>query len=148
MVDAVVPDAVKVLIYATWNGRLLVFDEPDFPEVALQVPGGTVEPGEAVDLAARREFIEETGLDIGDDTIRPLDDHDYRFAREGLEVCHRRHYFHVLLQGQHADSWIHQEMTPFSGGGPIRFRLHWVTIDAARASLGYGMADFLERISG
>ena len=29
----------KVLIYATWNDRLLVFEEPDFPETPLQVPG-------------------------------------------------------------------------------------------------------------
>lgn len=57
-----VPDAHKVLIYATWRGRLLVFDEPDFPEIEFQVPGGTVEPGEATATAALREFTEETGL--------------------------------------------------------------------------------------
>ena len=56
------PDAHKVLIYATWQGRLLVFDEPDFPEIELQVPGGTMEPGESPEVAATREFVEETGL--------------------------------------------------------------------------------------
>lgn len=56
------PDALKVLIYATWRDRLLGFDEPDFPEVALQVPGGTVETGEDIAAAALREFSEETGI--------------------------------------------------------------------------------------
>ncbi|MGZ2426356.1 NUDIX domain-containing protein [Rhizobium laguerreae] len=52
----------KALIYATNSCGILVFDEPDFPEVPLQVPGGTVEEGEPVIDAARREFGDETGL--------------------------------------------------------------------------------------
>lgn len=32
------PDAHKVLIYATWQGHLLVFDEPDFPEINCRCP--------------------------------------------------------------------------------------------------------------
>ena len=38
------PDALKVLIYATWRDGLLVFDEPDFPLVQWQVPGGRSRP--------------------------------------------------------------------------------------------------------
>lgn len=56
------PDASKVLIYATWRDRILVFDEPGFPEVLWQVPGGTVEADEDVAEAASREFHEDTGL--------------------------------------------------------------------------------------
>ncbi len=52
----------KVLIYATLRERLLVFAEPDSPQMPLQVPGGTVDPGEDVHLAAYREFEEETGI--------------------------------------------------------------------------------------
>lgn len=60
----------KVLIYATWNDRLLVFEEPDFPETPLQVPGGTVDAGEDILAAAYREFAEETGLLYDDGMIR------------------------------------------------------------------------------
>ena len=52
----------KVMIYAMGPRGLLVFREPDFPDVPLQVPGGTVEDGETFEAGACREFAEETGL--------------------------------------------------------------------------------------
>ena len=42
--------------------RLLRFTHPDFPEAPIQIPGGTVEKGEAVESALHREIEEETGL--------------------------------------------------------------------------------------
>ena len=134
---AMKPDALKVLIYATWRDRLLVFDEPDFPEVELQVPGGTVEIGEDIDAAAFREFSEETGIRPAT-PLTPLTVHDYRFSKDGAEVRHRRHYFHIHLEGDHPVTWQHREMTPF-GGGPILFRFFWLGFDDAQSRLGYGM---------
>jgi 8-oxo-dGTP pyrophosphatase MutT (NUDIX family) len=34
--------------------------------------GGEVEPGEDLETAARREFMEETGIDLSEDVLRPL----------------------------------------------------------------------------
>ncbi|WP_337441822.1 NUDIX domain-containing protein [Sinorhizobium americanum] len=93
------PDAQKVLIYATWRGSLLVFDEPDFPEIELQVPGGTIEPGESPEGAAPREFFEETGLTLPD-TATQFATRDFRYGKGDREICHRRHYFHVALEGE------------------------------------------------
>ena len=53
---------VKVIAYITDGDRLLVFRHTDFPEAGIQVPAGTVEEGEALDLAVLREAEEETGL--------------------------------------------------------------------------------------
>lgn len=131
-------DAVKVLIYATWQDKLLVFDEPDFPEVPLQVPRGTVEGDEDLAMEAAREFREETGLEPVS-KLKLIFSHDYSFARDGRNITHRRHYFHLLLEGAFQESWIHWEEKPFDGGPAIRFRLHWVELGEASSLLGLGM---------
>ncbi|HEY0121781.1 MAG TPA: NUDIX domain-containing protein [Rhizobium sp.] len=138
------PDAVKVLIYALRGRHLLVFDEPDFPAVELQVPGGTVEPGEDIAAAAAREFEEETGL-VATELCR-IGIHDYRFEKDGREYHHQRHYFRCTLPETTPDTWLHIEMMPFDGGDPIRFRFFWLPITEARQGLGYGMQDLLEHL--
>lgn len=136
------PDAFKVLIYAVWQDRLLVFNEPDFPDQWLQVPGGTIEPGEVPEIAAGREFFEETGLAV-EVPLHPLTVQEYRFEKDGREICHRRHYFLLRLTGDYPDTWIHLEEHSFDGGGPIRFRFFWMEFDKAARQLGGGMADAL-----
>ena len=142
----VTPDAFKVLIYATWRDRLLVFDEPDFPEIALQVPGGTVEHEETVGRAALREFAEETGLEPKA-PFRLIETRDYRFEQKGTLITHRRSCFHVALPEEPAETWLHWETMPFGGGEPICFRLFWLGLDEARQRLGYGMADALAHLA-
>ena len=52
----------KVVAYVTSGDRLLVFRHVHEPEAGIQVPAGTVEPGESPDDAVIREAHEETGL--------------------------------------------------------------------------------------
>ena len=54
----------KVVCYIVRDGQLLVFRHLDEPwdESGLQVPAGTIEPGETPEVAAVREASEETGL--------------------------------------------------------------------------------------
>ncbi|MBI2953909.1 MAG: NUDIX hydrolase [Chloroflexi bacterium] len=47
-----------------WDTPLAAIRKPGFPTGAYRAPSGGVEPGEAVEAAARREAYEETGLDI------------------------------------------------------------------------------------
>ncbi|SPU61349.1 MutT/nudix family protein [Brucella melitensis] len=58
----------------------------------LQVPGGTVDPGEDVHLAAYREFEEETGIKVRDGMAH-LETVDYAFPDEQGTELHRRHCF-------------------------------------------------------
>jgi len=136
----------KVLIYATWNGRLLVFEEPDFPETPLQVPGGTVEAGEDILAAAYREFAEETGLLYGDGMIH-LETVDYDYPERGYTEPHRRHCFHLKLRPALPETWDHYEMSPCSGSAPILFRLFWLDRRSAQDRLGLGMAGSLNKIN-
>jgi ADP-ribose pyrophosphatase YjhB (NUDIX family) len=56
----------KVIAYVVrWDAggwQLLVFEHTDAPEAGLQVPAGTVEPGEPLEAALWRELSEESGL--------------------------------------------------------------------------------------
>ncbi|WP_349956649.1 NUDIX domain-containing protein [Rhizobium sp. ZPR3] len=138
------PDAVKVLIYAVRDGHLLVFDEPDFPTIEPQVPGGTVEEGEDLALAAAREFAEETGLIA--DAIHPLGVSDYRFEKNGRSHLYRRHYFRCHVPEATPAEWHHFETMPFGGGEPIRFRFFWIPVAEARKRLGYDMDALLDHL--
>lgn len=122
----------KVVIYATWQERLLVFTEPDFPEVGVQVPGGTVEDGEESEAAARREFLEETGLAPPGD-FAPLGEMTYVFRSETFEAGavrfqHHRTFFHVTLDDVAAETWEWTERTPDGGGPPIRMAFSFVPL--------------------
>ena len=56
--------------------RALMQLRDDIPGIAApgqwSLFGGAVEPGETLDQAARREFAEETGIDIATDRLAPL----------------------------------------------------------------------------
>jgi 8-oxo-dGTP diphosphatase len=56
------PTFEKVVCYITYQGKLAVFRHVDVPEAGIQVPAGTVEPGEEPQAAALREANEESGL--------------------------------------------------------------------------------------
>jgi len=134
----------KAYVYLTSGSRLLVFEEPDNPAIGLQVPGGTVDPGESYLIAARREFFEETGLAL-DCALTPFYDEDYlvgpgtpNLANPGeperpVRGCHRRRMFHGSLHHVPREEWEHYEMTPSFGGDPIRFRLFWLDLSTERA---------------
>jgi 8-oxo-dGTP pyrophosphatase MutT (NUDIX family) len=57
-------NASKVVCYIVRDGQLLVFRHADYDleQVGLQVPAGSIRPGESPEDAALREAREETGL--------------------------------------------------------------------------------------
>lgn len=139
--------AEKALIYATWKDRLLVFDEPDFPDLLPQVPGGTIEPEETPLDAARREFSEETGLTCEREPIF-LASFDYQTFRDGRSIHHHRHFFHIPLQTPPPVTWCHRELSPTESDVPVLLRFFWVDLRNASELLGYEMAaavDFLPK---
>ena len=52
----------RAYAYITSGSRLLLFTQPGAPDAGIQVPAGTIEPGESPRDAVMREAREETGL--------------------------------------------------------------------------------------
>jgi 8-oxo-dGTP diphosphatase len=76
-------------------GRVLLFRfDPDDRPPFWCTPGGALDPGESYEDAARRELIEETGLDLdcGPQVLRRLIDF---VTLEGAEVTGDERYFLV-----------------------------------------------------
>ncbi|MBO9421426.1 MULTISPECIES: NUDIX hydrolase [Stappiaceae] len=124
----------KAYVYLTCGPELLVFEEADNPRPDLQVPGGTLDPGESYLQGAIREFSEETGLTL-DIALESFADQDHFIDNVPgiLDGLHRRRHFHGTIPEKPADEWEHFEMTPSAGGAPIRFRLFWVDLFSEEA---------------
>lgn len=117
----------KVVAYITWGNALLVFSHPDFPEAGIQVPAGTMEPGESPEAAALREALEETGLD-GLALVVPLGEYLYDITPFGKDELHHRHFFHLRCTEPAPQTWRRHEQSPSDGGGPIAFDFFWAPL--------------------
>ncbi len=138
----------KAVLYATWREQLLIFTEPDFPEAGVQVPGGTVMDGEAIEDGARREFLEETGL-APPDTLTLLGQATYIYEADGMRHEHARSFFHLPLAGDYPDRWEWTEQTPDDGEDPIRMAFSFVPLAAVPelfGSLGAFLPELMRRL--
>jgi 8-oxo-dGTP pyrophosphatase MutT (NUDIX family) len=126
----------KAYVYLTAGRDLLVFRQPDQPYVGLQVPGGTVDPGESHLTAALREFAEETGLHLPH-ALELIGAQVLLFDNSLGRDIHDRRLYHartpVSGAARRRQSWEHFEMSPSGGGDPIRFELFWLDLGEALA---------------
>lgn len=116
----------RVYAYITHGRRLLVFAHTDVPEAGIQVPAGTVRPGEPPYRAVMREAEEETGL-IDLELVSFLGRLQQDMTRFGVEEDQHAWFYHLRCGGRPPESWRHGET---SGGRhePIRFDLFWAAL--------------------
>jgi 8-oxo-dGTP pyrophosphatase MutT (NUDIX family) len=127
-VREVAPIKTKVLAYITHGERLLVFRHTDFPEAGIQVPGGSVEPGEDPAAAVLRETEEETGL-TAVTLVCYLGECLFDLTVFGRDEFHRRKFYHLRCVETPPETWHHSELTPSEGPpDPILFEFWWARL--------------------
>ena len=120
----------KVVAYITRSRlgktELLVFVHRDFPEAGLQVPAGTVEPGEMLEAALHREIAEESGLTalslrrkLGESDEPQWDSH--------------RHYYWLESPADTPDRWDwltndYHDDAHRQRGQALVFSYHWIAL--------------------
>ncbi len=125
----------KVYAYITRRDQLLVFRHVDFPEVGIQVPGGTVEVGEALQVAIMREAYEKTGLESLH-LVSYLGSHEWQFSAAGHEELHLRYFYHLVCGEEAPAPWQHYERHPSDGSpAPILFEFSWLPLLEAKETL-------------
>ena len=118
----------KAFAYITHERRLLVFSHPNHPEAGIQVPAGTVEPGETPHAAALREAAEETGL-AGLTTAHFLGEHIRDMIDFDLAEVHHRYFYHLPYASNPPATWRHGEHSPSDRTlGPIVFEFFWAEL--------------------
>jgi 8-oxo-dGTP pyrophosphatase MutT (NUDIX family) len=128
-------------VYLTRGERdLLLVSHPMHPEAGLQVPAGTVEPGEEPWEAARRELTEESGL-CSFRIERYLGERTYDMRPFGKEQLHRRFFFHAVLTGEAPGRWQHEER--HAGAAPIPLEFFWWDLGIGRPDLVAGHGGML-----
>lgn len=130
----------KVLAYLLrWRlGRrqVLVFEHRDYPDAGLQVPAGTVEPGEAIEAALWREIREECGLEperLG--AARRLT------GAYEAEWDQQRHVFAIEAGDALPDRWTHTVGGRGEDKGMV-FNYYWLDVTPSLRLAG-GQEEFL-----
>ena len=101
--------------------ELLLFTHVDFPDAPIQIPGGSLEPGEDPAAGVRRELYEEAGL-TGLPLLRKLGISDVPWQG----TLFRRHCY-VFDGASLPERWVHT----VSGDGvdrQLRFEYRWHTV--------------------
>jgi ADP-ribose pyrophosphatase YjhB (NUDIX family) len=130
----------KACTYITRDGsELLVFEGPGHD--GLQIPKGTVEPGETLREAAYREAVEESGLATFE-ALRHLTT-DVWTRRESPPKRYVRSFFHAPVH-EPRDAWTHT----VTGTGEERgaeFEFSWVALPTD-ATFALDLDDYLHAL--
>ncbi|MCR6477011.1 NUDIX domain-containing protein [Variovorax sp. ZS18.2.2] len=142
--SATIPKACACLVDA--RGRLLVFRHPE--DGNMQLPKGTIEPGESPEVAVRRELLEESGIDFTGE-LQPLGTLD-RECEAGVEGNTHRHpqLWHLFLM--RADAPLPETFEHMATGSPeeegLVFSFRWLDADDALDDFALPYRQTIERV--
>ncbi|WP_435064691.1 NUDIX hydrolase [Halobaculum sp. EA56] len=134
----------KACAYITRRGsELLVFEGPGHE--GLQIPKGTIEPGERPRSAVFREVREESGLATLSGVERLATDVWRR--RESPPKAYVRHFYHARVH-EPRDRWTHVVRDGGDEHGS-EFEFSWIGIEEARErGFALDLDDYVHHLSG
>lgn len=148
MVGATLPRVqrtFKALAYVLQGEDLLVFTQPESPEAGLQVPAGTIQPGETPGEAVVRELEEETGIDDVRD-LELLGTATYDMRKYGREELQERYFFRITLASEPPRQWRwHERHDGLSPAEP--FELFWMPAAEAAGTLEARQGELLDKVA-
>ncbi|MCQ1954751.1 NUDIX domain-containing protein [Arthrobacter sp. zg-Y238] len=121
----------KVVCYAVQQGHLLVFTHKEVPlaVTGVQVPAGTIRPGEEPADAAVRELQEETGRTGRVAGYLGESRYDLRPMRQEIAA---RHFFWLEVPPMDPTTrWDAGEPDPEHGGPPAAWTCWWMPLAQA-----------------
>jgi 8-oxo-dGTP diphosphatase len=102
--------------------ELLVFEDPDHPQMGVQVPAGRLDPGEELEAGLLRELEEESGL-TAVHIVRELPAFEEHYPSR-----YENHGFLVALDGDAPDEWEHVVVGAGDDAGFV-FHYRWAPIE-------------------
>ncbi len=139
----------KAVAYITrvknFKTQLLVFEhDAKYLDAGIQVPCGTVDPGENPLDTVKREVLEESGLQ---DVNVECELDQYQFFSEHVKKFHRRHVFHISLNSTEPDRWSHQVIGDGADNG-LNFHYTWLDLDSVKGKLSARFDDSIDLLFG
>ncbi len=109
------------------------------------IPKGLIEDGEPMLEAAKREFFEETSLEVAADTFLPLGE----VRQKGGKIVHAWAFQGDWDPQNLRSNWFEMEWPPNSGrrqSFPEVDRACWFDLSEARIKMNPAQAEFLDRL--
>ena len=101
----------------------------DFPDLGVQIPGGTVEKNEKPIDAAARESREESGLiELGAPQFLGV---SVVQSQRTDETLLEAWYYRLKALGEVPDRWLHTEASGCDNNELIQFELFWLPVSRA-----------------
>ncbi|MEO0895053.1 MAG: NUDIX domain-containing protein [Bacteroidota bacterium] len=105
--------------------ELLTFEHIDYPDAGIQVPGGSIDPGERAEAAVLREVFEEAGLE-GFENMIYLGVSEFLHPKR--QEWQRRHFYQMAYTQNSPDTFDFIVQGTGSDHG-LGFRYLWRSLD-------------------